>query len=57
MLLKNNVVKVMTLESFDKKIVAKFGDKFNICHKIVLVMKCSTQVYYNMRMVLALESV
>ena len=50
-----NVVKVTTLEPFDKKIIAELGDKFNIHHKIVLVMKQSTQVYYNMRIVLGLR--
>ena len=52
---KLNVVKVTTLEPFDKKIVAELGDKFNIYHKVVLIMKCSTQEYYNMRMALGLE--
>lgn len=51
-----NVVKVTTLEPFDKKIVAKLGDKCNVCHKIVLVMKGSTQVCYNIRMILGLEN-
>lgn len=45
----------MTLESFDEKIITAFGDKFNIYHKVVLIMKQSTQEYYNMRIVLGLE--
>lgn len=48
------VVKVTTLEPFDKKIVAELGEKLNIYHKFVLVMKYSTQVYYNIRMILGL---
>ncbi len=51
----NGVVKVTSLEPFDKKIVAELGDKCNVYHKVVLVMKYSTQVYYNIRMVLGLE--
>lgn len=49
------VDKVTTLEPFDKKIVAKLGDKYNIYHKVMLVMKHSTQVYYNIRMILGLK--
>lgn len=50
-----NVVKVTTLEPFDKKIVAELGDKYNVYHKVVLVMKYSTQEYYNIRIVLRLD--
>lgn len=49
------VVKVTTLEPFDNEIVAELGDKRNFYHKIVLVMKYSTQEYYNMRIALGLE--
>lgn len=52
---KNGVVKVTTLEPFDKKIVAELGNKFNIYHRVVLLMKYPTQEYYNMRMPLRLE--
>lgn len=53
--IQNGVVKVTTLEPFDKKIIANLGDKCNVYHKVVLVMKYSTQEYYNMRIVLGLE--
>ncbi len=49
------VVKLTTLEPFDKKIVSELGSKFNIYHKVVLIMKQSMQEYYNMRIVLGLE--
>lgn len=51
----NGVVKLTTLEPFDKKIVSELGSKFNIYHKVVLIMKQSMQEYYNMRIVLGLE--
>ena len=52
---KLNVDEVTILEPFDKKIVAELGDKCNVYHKVVLVMKHSTQVYYNMRIILDME--
>lgn len=50
-----NVVKVTSLEPFDKKIVAELGEKLNMYHKLVLVMKYSTQEYYNMRTIQAFQ--
>lgn len=53
---KSNVDKVTILEPYDKEIVSHDIDSDNIYQRIVSVMKQSTQEYYNMRIVLGLES-
>lgn len=50
-----NVVKLQPLELFDKNNLTQNNTISNIYQRIVLVMKESTQEYYNMRMVLGLE--
>lgn len=52
---KLNVVKLQPLELFDKNNLTQNNTVSNIYQRIVLVMKESTQEYYNMRMVLGLE--
>lgn len=52
---KLNVVKVQSLELFDRNNLTQNNAVSNIYQGIVLVMKESTQEYYNMRMVLGLE--
>ena len=46
---------VTILEPFDSKIVPQKTNPDNIYHRIVSVMKQSTQEYYNMRIVLGLK--
>lgn len=43
------------LEPNDKEIVSQYIGSDNIYHRIVCVMKQSTQEYYNMRIVLGLQ--
>lgn len=50
-----NVVKLQPLELFDKNNLTQNNTVSNIYQRIVLVMKESTQEYYNMRMALGLE--
>ena len=54
-LLKNGVVKLQPLELFDKNNLTQNNTVSNIYQRIVLVMKESTQEYYNMRMALGLK--
>lgn len=49
------VVKLQPLELFDKNNLTQNNTVSNIYQRIVLVMKESTQEYYNMRMVLGLK--
>ena len=55
--LKNGVDEVTILEPNDKEIVSHDIDSDNIYQRIVSVMKQSTQEYYNMRMILNLETI
>ena len=52
----NGVDGVTILEPYDKEIVSHDIDSDNIYQRIVYIMKQSTQEYYNMRIVLGLES-
>ena len=54
--IKNNVDGVTILEPYDKEIVSHDIDSDNIYQRIVSIMKQATQEYYNMRIVLGLES-
>ena len=47
---------VTILEPYDKEIVSHDIDSDNIYQRIVSIMKQATQEYYNMRIVLGLES-
>ena len=49
------VVKVTNIEPFDKKIITNLGNKYNIYHRLILLMKLDTQTYYNLRVILGLE--
>ena len=51
------VEKVMTLEPYDKKILAKLSENCNLYCKLVLLLKLDTQAYYNMRIILGYEMV
>ena len=51
------VDEVTILEPNDKEIVSHDIDSDNIYQRIVSVMKQSTQEYYNMRMILNLETI
>ena len=51
----NGVDKFQTMEPFDKKIIAKLSGKYNIYHKVVLIMKLATQESYNMGMILGID--
>lgn len=51
----NGVDKVTILKPCDNEIVSQKTLPNNIYHRIVSVMKQSTQEYYNMRIVLRLE--
>jgi len=57
--IKSNVDKVTILEPFEhpnnNEILSQIMSSDNIYHRIVYVMKQSTQEYYNMRMVLGLK--
>ena len=53
--LKNGVDKVTILEPNDKKIITNLSNKYNIYHRLILIMKLDTQTYYNMRIVLRLD--
>ena len=37
-------------------IIAKLNDNCNIYHRLILLIKLDTQVYYNIRMALGLET-
>ena len=50
-----NVNEVTILEPNDKEILSQIMRSDNIYHRIVSVMKQSTQEYYNMSMVLGLK--
>ena len=50
------VDKVTILEPNDKKILAKLEGNCNIYQKLVLFLKLDTQAYYNLRLILGLES-
>lgn len=54
--IKNNVEKVTILEPYDNETIPQKTLPNNIYQRIVSVMKQSTQEYYNMRIVLGLES-
>jgi len=45
----------VTVEPFDKNIIANLGNKYNIFHRLILLMKLETQTYYNIRMILGLQ--
>jgi hypothetical protein len=47
---------VTILEPCDKNILAKLDGNCNIYNKLVLFLKLEIQTYYNLRMVLGLES-
>lgn len=47
--LKSNVVKVPQQEPYDKKILAKLGNKCNIFHRLIILMKLDTQTCYNIQ--------
>lgn len=47
--LKSNVVRVSQQEPYDKKILAKLGNKCNIFHRLIILMKLDTQTYYNIQ--------
>ena len=49
------VAKVMTLEPYDKDIIAQDNVSDNNYLKLISIMKQSTQEYYNMRMLLGLK--
>ena len=53
---KSNVEKVTILEPYDNETIPQKMLPNNIYHRIVYIMKQSTQEYYNMRIVLGLES-
>ncbi len=48
------VVKIPQGEPYDKKIISNLGNKYNIHHRLILLMKLNTQTYYNIRIVLGL---
>ena len=52
----NGVEKGTNLEPYDKKILANLEDNCNIYCKLVLHLKLDTQAYYNMRLILGLET-
>ena len=45
------------LEPNDNEILSQIMQSDNIYHRIVCVMKQSTQEYYNMRIILGLETI
>ena len=51
-----NAEKVTNVEPYDKKILANLEDNCNIYCKLVLHLKLDTQAYYNMRLILGLET-
>ena len=55
----NNVVKVTILEPFEhhdgNEILSQIMQSDNVYHRIVYIMKQSTQEYYNMRIILGIE--
>ena len=57
--IESNVDKVTILEPFeqpaDNEILSQMMSSDNLYHRIVSVMKQSTQEYYNMRMLLGLK--
>ena len=53
---KVNVDDVTILEPKDKEIITNLGSKFNIYHKLILIMKLNTQTYYSIRMILGLST-
>ena len=55
-LIKIGVEKVTTLEPYDKRILANLAKNCNIYCKLVLLIKLDTQTYYNMRLILGLET-
>ena len=52
----NGVDGVTILEPSDKKIITNLGNKYNIFHRLILIMKLDTQTYYNLRIILRLET-
>lgn len=42
------------LEPCNKKIITNLGNKYNIYHNLILLMKLDTQTYYNIKIVLGL---
>ena len=52
---KSNVDDVTILEPCDKKLIANLSKKHNIYHRIVSIMKQSTQEYYNMKIILGVK--
>ena len=48
---------VTILEPNDNEILSQIMQSDNIYHRIVCVMKQSTQEYYNMRIILGLETI
>ena len=50
------VEKGTILEPCNKKILANLEDNCNVYRKLVLLIKLDTQTYYNMRLILGLES-
>ena len=56
---KNGVVKVTILEPFEhpdgNEILSQIMQSDNVYHRIVYIMKQSTQEYYNMRIILGIE--
>ena len=54
--LRNNVDKVTILEPCDNKIITNLGNKYNIFHRLILLMKLDTQTYYNLKIILGLET-
>lgn len=48
----NGVNKVTVSEPCDKKTIANLGSKYNVYHRLVLLMKLNTQIYYNLRIIL-----
>ena len=51
-----NVDKVTILEPCDNKIITNLGNKYNIFHRLILLMKLDTQTYYNLKIILGLET-
>ena len=47
---------VTILEPNDKKILTKLSDNCNVYKRLVLLIKLDTQAYYNMRLILGLET-
>ena len=50
------VDEVTILEPFDNEILSQIIRLDNIYHKLILFMQLDTQTYYNIRMVLGLET-